>query len=267
LLADPVADGNIFYAFGKQPKTSPKSIQAKTVFGRCMIFVDGFTMEMSEHCILMASLRNSELHTGVAAFETLDNAAWLPATYEMMAVLLPHLGTNFEDFLGEDDGSAARKMLADRRENLKKEILDRISAAEKEYAHLEDSEKETRRKTFQPRIMSMLRQRNTLRECKCPACRESAIMAGEIVSRGPVRIDEAKPVIEREVRVLPTQFKCPYCGLTLNGFQEMREAGVGTIYAVTEDEDPVEFFGVNPEDYIDTEEFIRNHLEEDYGNE
>jgi hypothetical protein len=184
-----------------------------------------------------------------------------------MAVLLPHLGTNFEDFLGEDHGAAARKMLADRRENLKKEILDRISAAQKDYTLLGDSEKDTRKKMFQPRIMSMLRQRNTLRGCKCPACRESAIMAGDIVSRGPVRIDEAKPVIEWEVRVLPTQFHCPYCGLTLNGFQEMREAGVGTIFTVTEEEDPVEFFGINSEEYIDSEEFLRNHFTEEYGNE
>jgi hypothetical protein len=43
LLADPREPDNIQYAFGIIPKGVPKSIQAKTVFARCSVFVDGFT--------------------------------------------------------------------------------------------------------------------------------------------------------------------------------------------------------------------------------
>ncbi len=79
---------------------------------------------MSAHCLIMADRRNSELHSGAAAFENIDNSAWLPATYEVVEVLLKHVGVGFEDFLGEEQADVAIKMLKDRREHIKKEVLE-----------------------------------------------------------------------------------------------------------------------------------------------
>lgn len=82
LLADPREPDNIQYAFGVVPKGVPKSIQAKALFARCSVFISGFTDQMSGHCLIMADRRNSELHSGAAAFEDVDNSRWLPTTYE-----------------------------------------------------------------------------------------------------------------------------------------------------------------------------------------
>jgi hypothetical protein len=92
-------------------------------------------------------------------------------------------------------------------------------------------------------------------------------MTGDIVGRGPVRIDEGSTTIEREARVLPTKFLCPHCELKLDGFQEMRQAQFGAVYKILEHEDPVEFFGIDPSDYIDPEEFMRDHFGPEYDNE
>lgn len=100
LLADPTNEGNIQYVFGINPKSNPKSVQAKTVFARCSVFIPGFTDKMSTHCLIMADRRNSELHSGAAAFENVDNSTWLPATLEVIEVLLKHMGVSIEDFLG-----------------------------------------------------------------------------------------------------------------------------------------------------------------------
>jgi hypothetical protein len=47
----------------------------------------------------------------------------------------------------------------------------------------------------------------------------------------------------------------------------MLAAGMGNIYTVTEDEDPIEFFGIVPEDHVDIDELIRQHTGEGYMNE
>lgn len=94
-------------------------------------------------------------------------------------------------------------------------------------------------------------------------------MGGEIVSRSPVKIDEDDNVIRREIRVLPNRLRCAYCDLSLVSYQELKEADLGGIYTTAEEEDSIEFFGIEPEDYIDVEDVVRRYGEDmaDYQNE
>jgi hypothetical protein len=57
---------------------------------------------------------------------------------------------------------------------------------------------------------------------------------------------------------------CPSCKLGLNGYQELNEGGLGTIYTIQEEEDPINFFGIVPEEYIDIDELIRAHERDAY---
>jgi hypothetical protein len=266
LLADPREDGNLLYAFGIEPATPPKSIVTKAIVIRCTRLIEGFTDDMAKHCALMASKRNGELHSGVVGFDNVDNALWLPATYEVMEILLKHLGSDFHDFLGGENGQVATEMLRDRRASLRKEIFDRINACRTIFEGLSDADRSERAEAA--RIAQAAVARNQLiRQVHCPACGSPAVMAGVIASRGPVTIDEADTTISREVRVLPTQFRCRHCDLRLQGYQEMRLASLGTVYTVSEQEDPVEFFGIDPADYIDAEEFVREYMAPEYDNE
>jgi hypothetical protein len=129
LLADPREQDNIHYAFGIVPKNVPKSIPSKALFARCSVLVPGFTDKMSAHCLIMADRRNSELHTGAAAFEGIDNSKWLPPTYEVIEILLAHLKRDFTDFLG-DHGAVAMETLRDRRDTIKKEVQEKLAALE-----------------------------------------------------------------------------------------------------------------------------------------
>jgi hypothetical protein len=60
---------------------------------------------------------------------------------------------------------------------------------------------------------------------------------------------------------------CPFCKLKLSGYQEVNEAGVGVIYKIEEEEDPIEFFGIVPEEHVDVDELVRNHFADEYDNE
>ena len=261
LIADPSNEGNIQYAFGINPKGNPKSVHAKTVFARCSVFVTGFTDRMSGHCLIMADRRNAELHSGAAAFEALDNSHWLPATYEVVEVLLTHLQKDFADFLG-DYAPTAEAMLSDRRDTRKKEVNDRISAARKLVADISAPQLVELVAHATERVEAWSKSKALRRTCKCPACGSLAAMTGESLSRGPVRIDEEAGTIVREVRVLPNRLVCVVCNLNMTGFQDLNEAGLGAIYTVTEEEDPVEFFGIDPEEYVDIDELIRDRQDD-----
>jgi hypothetical protein len=50
----------------------------------------------------------------------------------------------------------------------------------------------------------------------------------------------------------------------------MNEARLGDIYTIEEEEDPIEFFGIIPEEHVDVDEIVRQHLQgydEGYNNE
>lgn len=267
LLADPTSEDNIQYAFGIIPKKPPRSIQAKAVFARCSVFVAGFTDRMSGHCLILADRRNSELHSGAASFEGIDDSSWLLATYEVMEVILKHMGRDFRDFLGSEHDRHAIQVLKDRRENIKKDVQDRIAAARKHCDTLSPEWKEQRKAQVAPRVEAWLKTNSRRRTCLCPSCKSEAVMSGETLGRTPVQVDESSGTMRREVRVLPNVFTCAYCKLILNGFQEMNEAGLGAIYTVEEDEDPIEFFGIVPEEHVDVEELIASHYADGYQNE
>src|SRR5258708_1201459 len=144
LLADPREDANLFYAFGIQPAKPPKSIVTKAIVIRCTLLVDGFTEDMAKHCALMADQRNAELHSGTVGFADFENAAWLPGTYEVIEILLRHLGVKLSDFLGDEPATAAAEMLLGRREAIKKEVFDRIGASRRAFEALPFEEKGNR---------------------------------------------------------------------------------------------------------------------------
>ena len=270
LLADPKRQDNIHYAFGVVPENVPKSIQAKAVFARCSVLIQGFTDKMSGHCLIMADRRNSELHSGAAAFEGIDNSKWLPATYEATEVLLDHLERGFTDFLGEEHGRVAVEALKDRRATIKKEVQEKLAAARKFYAEQTPEWKTERIGKSNLATDALMTSSTFARFCACPACENKAIVSGESGARSPMRIDEAKGSITREVRVLPNLFRCPVCKLNLSGFQELNEAGMGDIYTIEEHADPIEFFGIDPEDYVDIDDVLQKYAEDqlsDYQNE
>jgi hypothetical protein len=261
LLADPREQDNIHYAFGINPKGSPKSIPAKALFARCSVFVKGFTDKMSGHCLIVADRRNSELHSGIAAFENLDNWKWLPATYEVMEVLLAHLNSGFADFLADHEALAV-ETLKDRREGIKKDVQSKLAVARRLYNDLTTEERTRVNAAAQEANAALLKDNQLRRKTSCPACGQDAVIGGETVGRSPVRIDEEENAISREIRVMPNRIHCAHCQLTLTSFQELHEAERGNIYTVEVTEDPIEFFGIDPEEYVDVDEIVRRYGED-----
>jgi len=267
LLADPREEGNIHYSFGIIPKGNVRSVQAKTVFARCSVLVPGFTDKMSAHCLILADRRNRELHTGAAAFEGHDASTWLPQTYEIMEVLLGFLGDNFISLFGDEQAGVAEVMLKDRRGQTKSEVQSKIAAARKAFEALDGETKSARASKGQESLNVWVKKSALRKVTKCPSCGFNAALSGESQSRGPVKINEGEGTITREVRVLPHALLCPTCELKLDGYQELLEGNLGQIFTTVEEEDPIEFFGIVPEDHVDIDDLLRRHSEAEYDNE
>jgi hypothetical protein len=184
-----------------------------------------------------------------------------------MQILLTHMKRDFSDFLGSEHDGFAAEVLKGRRDTIKREVQERVAEAKRFYVEQAPEWKAARAEKAAPAIESWIKANQLRRKCKCPARNMRAVMSGETASRSPVRIDELSSTITREVRVLPNSLLCLFCMLKLNGYQEMREAGLGTIYRIEEDVDPIEFFGIIPEDHVDVDELIRSHYSDEYNNE
>jgi hypothetical protein len=215
----------------------------------------------------MADRRNSELHTGAAAYESIDNSGWLPPTYEVFEVLLKHMKRDFADFLGPTHDKFAAGVLSDRRDTIRKEVQEKFATARRAYAERSEEWKAERPEKVRLLTEQWLSANQLRKTCKCPVCSNTAVMSGESVGRGPARVDEDAGTIKREVRVLPNVLGCPFCSLRLDGFQEMNEAGLGAIYTVEEEEDPIEFFGIDPEEHVDVNKLVKDYFDEGYQNE
>lgn len=266
LIADPTSEANIHYVFGINPKSNPRSVHAKTVFARCAVFIEKFNDSMAGHCLLLADRRNKELHGGDAAFEGIDPASWLPRTYEIFSVLLSHCDLSLEDLLGKDHASGAEKMLDDRGASIEKDVKDRISHHKKQYEALSGEEKAEKAGKAAKAITKWLGMTPLGRSADCPSCGFAGALHGESINRGPVQISDDNGTIIREVRVLPNKFGCVVCSLHLDGFKEITIAGLGGIFTSTEEEDPVEFFGIDPEEYVDVDKIVQEYYaEEMYG--
>jgi len=53
----------------------------------------------------------------------------------------------------------------------------------------------------------------------------------------------------------------------LDGYQQLLHAQLGKVFVKSEAEDPIEFFGIVPEDYVDIDKLVRKHFAQEYNNE
>jgi hypothetical protein len=215
----------------------------------------------------MADRRNRELHSGAAAFEGHDASTWLPQTYEVIEVLLNFLDDDFTGLFGSEQAGVAQAMLKDRRGQTRSEVQSKIAQARRAFDILAEDSKGIRVAKGRESLDAWVTKSALRQIVKCPSCSFDAALAGESQSRGPVQINEAEGTITREVRVLPHALRCPTCGLKLDGYQELLEAKLGQVFTTTEEEDPIEFFGIVPEEHVDIDDLLRRYHEAEYDNE
>ncbi len=234
----------IYHALGhtpNDPKFRPKSIGVSEVFRRLTAIHDSFTREHESFCISHTERRNTELHTGEAAFDDVPSSTWQPRFYQCCEVLLASMGMSLEDFVGRDEAKAAKKQIAASQDESAKAIKGDVEAHRKVWSKKPKLERE--KLVAQSGVWAA---RHDGHRVSCPSCASTALVSGEPVAPPTTKLvgDEIKVT----QKYLPSQFECVACGLKINGLSRLAVVGLGERYKKTETFDAVEYYAP-PDEY------------------
>lgn len=247
LLADPSSTENLLYALSlKDVGGKQKSIMTNKVILLCGELIPDFNKDMQQVATLMTERRNEELHTGGGGFEEYDIDNWIAGFYKACQVLGASMGETLETLFGRDTAKEANDIINEDAENIKKNVLDRISARKKTYQEdvenrpeeidklIAISEKEVRGLTYKG-----------YHKVKCPCCGNSALIFGKEPMSGHETIEDEEVVVRKEVTA--SSFQCNVCKLRLTSYAELKCAGVPLHYTNTYHYDPTEYFDIDIE--------------------
>ncbi|GAB6053111.1 hypothetical protein JCM17960_19310 [Magnetospira thiophila] len=243
LLADN-KDGwsSLYHSLGFQPtesKFTPKSIPVSEVFRRLTAILPEFTKEHSDFGILHTGRRNSELHSGEAAFDGVNVSTWQPGFYRNCEVLLKSMEMSLPDFIGKDEADVAAKLIAAAADDSAKVVLGDLAAHEKVWAAKTEEERAALSQSA-----SVWATRQSGHRVECPACASQALVSGEPVTAPMQKLDDDEIIETQEY--LPNRFECIACGLKISGLSRLAVAGLGDRYKKTQVYDAAEYYA--PED-------------------
>jgi len=245
LLADPLQEGNILYAFGYHTTEQPRSVKAKTVFTRCKTVVKDFTEQEFKFCMSLAERRNQELHTGVSAFEDFPSKLWLADYFRICKLLLPCLGLTLSHLFGREEALSADKMIEAAEKQHERDVYKLIADAKKSFEALSPDNKLHTKAAGSLQAQAQTTELGKL--ATCPSCEAQGLLSGEKVSLAePVLAGDQ---ISQETVALPTEFACFSCGLRLRGYSAIHQAQLGGQYTIVKYYDPMEYYNPYEEEY------------------
>lgn len=260
LLADPQAGGaHLLFAFGHgKEDLKPRSVPIKTVFSRCQRIIPRFTEAMFNDAMALMEIRNEELHTGGLILEELKPSIWQPPLYAVIQTIVGSLGLEMNEVLPEERAKVASRVLEELDETIESEVKQRVADVARAFGELDEEEQERRRLLPVPASGGVRRQH---RIAACPSCGTDGLVSGQVVGTSAPTIGDGN--IEQELVVLPSEYRCGACNLELNGLAQLHHAGLGDEFSVKQSEDPIEYFGIDPTEYVSIEDLV----EPDYGND
>ncbi|PKP71936.1 MAG: hypothetical protein CVT83_02495 [Alphaproteobacteria bacterium HGW-Alphaproteobacteria-5] len=243
LLADTDRSwSSLYHALGFVPteeKFAPKSIAISEVFKRLTAILPDFTKEHESFGILHTGRRNAELHSGEPAFDGIKGSVWQPRFYQTCEVLLASMGMTLKDFVGNDEGEVAKKLIIAAADDSAKAVRGEIEAHKKVWIAKEENEREAL--GSQATVWAT---RQAGHRVSCPACGSQALVVGDPVSVPIQRLNDGE--ITETQEYLPNRFECIACGLKIAGLSRLNVAGLGDRYKKTLVYDAAEYY--EPED-------------------
>ena len=261
LLADPSSTENLLYALGlKDVGGKQKSIMMNRVIALCAELIPDFNKDLQQVVTLMTERRNEELHTGGGGFAEYDVDKWLAGFYKACQVLGASMGETLETMFGREVATEAKKIMEQDSENIKKEVLDKISRRKKTY--LEDMEMrpdEMNELLTFSKTTVMRKTHEGYHKVECPCCGNDAIVYGKESITSHDAIEDDVVVVKKDV--MASSFQCEVCKLRLTSYAELKVAGLPLHYTNTYYYDPTEYFD------IDIDALREAEYMEEYSNE
>lgn len=256
---------SVLFASGIEPKTSAKSVDIMEGLNRVQRLITTMPDVEIANVKVLISARNQELHSDESALATVDIQAAMPAAYGFMVKCCTFLQHDPKVLMGDEDGAMAMTVSDASQKDRKRRVADLIRIhKDRFYGGSEKEQLAAREKAKSVDFSSaVLKSGHHVRREKCPACAESALLAGPPVGRSEPFLKDGD--IVREVRISPSILSCVSCELHIKGLDELMAAGYTHEFHVIDTLDPVEHFSIDPLDYInpiehvDIDQIIREH--------
>jgi hypothetical protein len=250
---------SLLYSFGFEVTNQPKSIQITTAINRLGEIINDFTQKEQKQAALIINERNTELHSGLKGFQEFPVKIWISDYYRINNILLNHQGLTLINLFGEQEAKAASIMIQEDDAKVKKIVIDRIDAYKKVYSDLSEDDIAKRLEISEKELRKFLT--HTIKP-NCPCCGNEALLTGEQVSVSSTKIIDGE--LKEEVRYLPAKLACFACGLKIDSYQQLKVINLGDIFTKYEYPDPVEYLGIEAENYVDIDELVERRMSEYY---
>ncbi|MYB26650.1 MAG: hypothetical protein F4X32_03975 [Candidatus Dadabacteria bacterium] len=236
---------NLAHALGKSPtakKFPPNSVSTREVFVRLHELMPDFNKEILNFCIKHTERRNSEVHSGHLAFESLGTSEWLPRFYLACSVLTESMDRDFADLI--PDPEEAVDMIDSLKDDVAKAVRRDIETHKEKWS--KKTEKEKKAASIQATTWA---RRESGHRTDCPSCNCKALLRGS--PSGPVSTKlDGDYIVQRQAQ-LPSSFECIACGLRIFGFSKLSACGLGDAFSKKSIYTPADFFDLYTEDDLE----------------
>jgi molybdopterin converting factor small subunit len=256
-----LSEDSLLYAAGVDSSDNAKTVGLRAAIARLKAAYPDLRALNFDPIQVLVEARNRELHGENDEMSAQDSNQILPAVYLLVVKGAQSTHQDLADLMGGEDAetasTAANELLKDRSQRVRSDIR---NAKDRFYERNREEQADLRKKEA---AFSYAVQTNGfhLKAHRCPACGSQAVLGGRPVGVSREFLRDGS--LMYETRVLPTAFICNVCDLKLNGLAELMAAGFPHEITTLDERDPVEFFNVDPMDYVDTAEIIREYGEED----
>lgn len=262
LNAAPTEDA-ILYSGGLAPSKPARTVDIAVAMSRLIRLIPSIPELDSAKIVALLDGRNSELHGDMDELAAANSHDFLPSVYVMAVKICEFAKQDLSLILGPEDAALARSTTSAKAKDRRKRITSLIGIQKDRFYGLPKESQEALRAKAKPEFVSAVtRSGHHLKAEKCPSCGTEGYLVGVPVGRsGPILRDNG---IFQEVRVQPEFFECKCCDLKIRGLDELISAGFPHEFTSVDNKDPVEYFGIDPMDYVDTDEIIREYGREQY---
>lgn len=260
LLAEPDRDHKfLLHALNRgSEKTPRRSISTSQVFDLCAKLFDDFSKEDQIAAMALVNRRNDELHTGTSAFDEYPSKLWLTGFYRICWALADAMGESLDTLFGAEEGKAARQMLDETQEEVKKQVLNTISAHREVFSLKPEPDRRAAAEFSEKEGDRLAHERH--HRVTCPTCGSVATVQGEPFGQEHVtHTDDG--IIEVRQTISPRTFACSACGLKLKSYAELDAAQLGGHYTRTTEYTPEDYYGLVDPKTVDEEKIIETYLE------
>lgn len=237
-------------------KGQNKSITMTQVIYLCKELIPEFKDDELKILSALSHRRNDELHSGIAAFQEYKYHLWAIGFYKCCKTLSAKQEETLVSLLGLEKATIASQMIEDMDKQNQKEVNKKIQSFAEVFQHKEERDKvklKLEAEEASKRLSYQLHHKVICPACKCEATVKGDTYGNEVVT------NESNWIVVRQ-SVIPRQFECFACGLTLKGYAELVAANVGEHFTHTKHFTPEDYYElIDPNDMEAMAYHAENH--------